>query len=157
MKTNRETCPWRDGLAGSLLTRRARSIGATVLAATLGLATLSSPAWAPDEEPLRAWIVDGDSRPVEALAVQTGQPFALFGIATGGFRPYVYSWKQGPLLLSTTDVLSYSFSEVGEYLIELRVRDMLNQEAADSLVVSVILPPTPVRRSTWGGLKARYR
>jgi hypothetical protein len=89
--------------------------------------------------------------------VQQNQQFTLYAYATGGFVPYIYVWKEGELVLSTISVLTYAFPEPGNYIVTLIVRDMVYQEATDSVFLTVLPSLVSVGPSTWGAIKELYR
>jgi hypothetical protein len=119
--------------------------------------TLPAPAWAEDEEPLRAWILDINVISIESIAVLEGQGFTLLGVATGGCVPYHYVWKEGEQILGAISVLTFVYSEPGDHTIELIVTDILTQVATDTVHVSVLPSPVSVGASTWGAIKELFR
>jgi hypothetical protein len=115
--------------------------------ASIGSGVIGSPTVKPSDliPPLDAMIVDEAYNSVETLTVNVDQLFTLIGLASGGYIPYFYVWKDGDLILSTSYILTTSFSTDGTYLITMIVRDMMDQEASDSCTITVlpVAPPEP--------------
>jgi len=81
----------------------------------------------------------------------------FIGIVTGGYIPYYYSWYVDGILVSTSQFITYTATQLGDHSVVFVVDDYGHAEAADTLLIHVYNPVVPVGTTTWGSIKSLFK
>jgi hypothetical protein len=94
-------------------------------------------------DPPIVYILDDSFMDIDNLELPEDQSFILHGYAMGQI-PLSYFWYESGILIATGAVLSYNFSDAGDYTIELEVIDANGLSGFDYVsvtVLPVVAPP----------------